>query len=71
MNPSMESFLFSGLIALSGWGVVAVALLLTHLTTVAVTVYLHRNQTHRALDLHPVISHGFRLWLWLTRSWKR
>ena len=41
----MESFLFSGVIALPWWGVVAVALLLTHVTTVAVTLYLHRNQT--------------------------
>jgi len=62
----MESFLLSGVIALPWWGAVAVALLLTHVTTVAVTLYLHRNQTHRAIDLHPAVSHAFRLWLWLT-----
>ena len=44
----------------------AYLLLATHLTIVAVTVYLHRCQAHRALDLHPVIAHGFRFWLWLT-----
>jgi stearoyl-CoA desaturase (delta-9 desaturase) len=42
------------------------ALVLTHITIVPVTVFLHRNQAHRALDLHPVVSHFFRLWLWLT-----
>lgn len=43
-----------------------VALVLAHITIVAVTVYLHRHQSHHALALHPVISHFFRLWLWLT-----
>lgn len=41
-------------------------LVMTHITIVCVTVYLHRHQTHRALDLHPVISHAMRFWLWLT-----
>ena len=62
----MESPLFSGLFALQWWGNVAVALALTHITIAAVTIFLHRHQAHRALDLHPVISHFFRLWLWLT-----
>jgi stearoyl-CoA desaturase (delta-9 desaturase) len=62
----MESILFSGVFALPWWGIPAVALLLTHVTTIAVTLYLHRNQTHRAIDLHPAVSHAFRLWLWLT-----
>jgi stearoyl-CoA desaturase (delta-9 desaturase) len=48
------------------WALVAVAVLLTHITIVAVTVFLHRHQAHRALDLHPAVSHFFRLWLWLT-----
>ena len=38
----------------------------THLTIVSVTVYLHRNQAHRAVGLHPIASHFFRFWLWLT-----
>lgn len=38
----------------------------THLTIVSVTVYLHRNQAHRAVELHPIASHFFRFWLWLT-----
>jgi stearoyl-CoA desaturase (delta-9 desaturase) len=56
----------NGLVALPWWGYVLVALLLTHITIAAVTIYLHRHSAHRALDLHPVVSHFFRLWLWLT-----
>ena len=48
------------------WGYVAVALALTHVTIVTTTIFLHRHQAHRALDLHPAVSHFFRLWLWLT-----
>jgi stearoyl-CoA desaturase (delta-9 desaturase) len=58
--------LFSGLLDLSWWGLVLVALGLTHITIAAVTIFLHRHQAHRALDLHPAVSHFFRLWLWLT-----
>ena len=39
---------------------------MTHVTIVAITIYLHRHQAHRALDLHPALSHFFRFWLWLT-----
>jgi stearoyl-CoA desaturase (Delta-9 desaturase) len=62
----MEFALFSGVVDLPWWGHAAAALLLTHITIVAVTVFLHRHQTHHALDLHPAVSHFFRLWLWLT-----
>jgi stearoyl-CoA desaturase (delta-9 desaturase) len=58
--------LFSGLLDLPWWGLALVALGLTHVTIAAVTIFLHRCQAHRALDLHPVVSHFFRLWLWLT-----
>jgi stearoyl-CoA desaturase (Delta-9 desaturase) len=51
---------------LAWWGYAVIALALTHVTIVAVTVFLHRHQTHRAIDLHPVVSHFFRFWLWLT-----
>lgn len=53
-------------IALPWWGYVIVVLGLTHVTIAAVTIYLHRCQAHRALDLHPAVSHFFRFWLWLT-----
>jgi stearoyl-CoA desaturase (delta-9 desaturase) len=62
----MNSILFSGAFDLPWWGDVIAALLLTHVTIAAVTLYLHRNQTHHAVDFHPVVSHFFRLWLWLT-----
>jgi stearoyl-CoA desaturase (Delta-9 desaturase) len=55
-----------GILDLPWWGYLAVALGLTHTTIAAVTIFLHRHQTHRALDLHPAISHFFRFWLWLT-----
>ncbi|HCX33316.1 MAG TPA: acyl-CoA desaturase [Rhodocyclaceae bacterium] len=62
----LNEFSIPGLIALPWWGDLLVVLALTHVTIAAVTIYLHRNQAHRALDLHPVVSHFFRLWLWLT-----
>jgi stearoyl-CoA desaturase (delta-9 desaturase) len=55
-----------GLFNLPWWGYVLVALAMTHVTIAAVTIYLHRHSAHRALDLHPSVSHFFRLWLWLT-----
>jgi stearoyl-CoA desaturase (delta-9 desaturase) len=58
--------MLNGLVDLSWWGYVLVALALTHVTIAGVTIYLHRHQAHRALDLHPVVSHFFRFWLWLT-----
>lgn len=56
----------NGLIDLPWWGYVLVALGLTHITIASVTIFLHRHQAHRALDLHPLPSHFFRFWLWLT-----
>ena len=58
--------MFNGLIDLPWWGYIVVALVLTHITIASVTIYLHRHQAHRALDLHPIVSHFFRFWLWLT-----
>lgn len=54
------------LLALPWWGYVVITLLLTHVTIASVTIFLHRNQAHRALELHPAASHFFRGWLWLT-----
>ena len=66
--------MFQGLIDLQWWGYVLATLALTHITIASVTIYLHRQQAHRALDLHPVASHFFRFWLWLstgivTKEW--
>ncbi len=62
----MSEFLFDGMVSLPWWGYVVVALALTHMTIAAVTIYLHRHQAHRALDLHPAVAHFFRWWLWMT-----
>ena len=63
-----------GLLDLSFWGYVLVAFGMVQLTMMAVTLYLHRDQAHRSIDLHPVLRHFFRLWIWmtsgmLTREW--
>lgn len=50
------------------WGHVLVTIGLTQVTIAAVTIFLHRSQAHRALELHPIVSHFFRFWLWLTTS---
>lgn len=55
-----------GLISLTFWQAVVVTLALTHVTIASVTIYLHRHQAHRGLDLHPAVAHLFRFWLWLT-----
>ena len=58
--------MFSGFLDLPWWGYVLATLALTHITITSVTIFLHRHQAHLALDLHPVASHFFRFWLWLT-----
>src|SRR6476469_8055319 len=65
-NHRSSILLMFGILDLPWWGYVISALLLTHLTIIAVTLYLHRHQAHRAFHLHPVVSHSCRLWLWLT-----
>ncbi len=64
----------NGLLGFSWWQLVVFTLLTTHITIAAVTLYLHRGQAHRALELHPLISHFSRFWLWLntgmvTKEW--
>jgi stearoyl-CoA desaturase (delta-9 desaturase) len=61
-----DTALINGLLDLSIWQLVLATLLLTHVTIAAVTIFLHRAQAHRAVELHPAVSHFFRLWLWLT-----
>lgn len=62
----LVNWLAHGLLDATWWQMVIVALVLTHITIVSVTVFLHRSQAHRALELHPAAQHFFRLWLWLT-----
>ena len=68
------NFISNGLLDWPVWKVVVATLVMTHITIAGVTIYLHRCQAHRALDLHPVVSHFFRFWLWVstgmqTREW--
>ncbi len=61
---------FYGLLDLPWWGYVVYTLVMTHITMIAITLYLHRAQSHRALDLHPSVAHFLRFWLWLTTGMK-
>jgi len=63
---ALLDWLAHGFSSFNGWEVLAYTLVTTHITIAAVTIFLHRSQAHRALDLHPIPSHFFRLWLWLT-----
>ena len=65
-HDALVAWLSHGVLAASWWQIVIFALVATHITIAAVTIYLHRSQAHRALELHPVVSHFFRFWLWLT-----
>jgi len=54
-----------GALEASWWQVLLFTLATTHVTIAAVTVFLHRSQAHRSVDLHPAVMHFFRAWLWL------
>jgi stearoyl-CoA desaturase (delta-9 desaturase) len=63
-----------GLADLSFWGYVIVTALWMHITMMGITLYFHRDQAHRSVDLHPLVRHFFRFWLWLstgapTKEW--
>ena len=62
----LVDWLAHGLLRASAWQVVVATLVMTHITIVAITVFLHRSQAHRSLDLHPLPAHFFRFWLWMT-----
>ncbi len=59
-------FLDQGLLDAAWWQIVIFTLVATHITIAGVTIFLHRCQAHRSLDLHPAVAHFFRFWLWLT-----
>lgn len=63
---ALINWLAHGLLGASWWQVALFALVATHITIAAVTIFLHRAQAHRALELHAIPSHFFRAWLWLT-----
>ena len=60
--------MLDGLLELPIWGIIIATLVMTHITIASVTIFLHRHQAHRALELHPLVSHFFRFWIWLTTS---
>ncbi|MFT4192528.1 MAG: fatty acid desaturase [Comamonas sp.] len=67
-------WLADGLLNFSWWQIVLYVLVTTHLTIVSVTLFLHRAQAHRSVDLHPAVAHFFRFWLWIgtgmvTKEW--
>ncbi len=67
-SPLMDAavnWMANGLLNLSWWQVLLYTLVTTHITIVSVTIFLHRAQSHRALELGPVPSHFFRFWLWI------
>jgi stearoyl-CoA desaturase (Delta-9 desaturase) len=71
---AIVDWLGNGLWRLSWWQIVLYTLLTTHITIASVTIYLHRHQAHRAMDLHPAVAHFFRFWLWIatgqvTKEW--
>ncbi len=65
LNAAID-WLAHGLWDLTWWQIILFTLAMTHVTIASVTIFLHRHQAHRALDLHPIASHFFRLWLWMT-----
>ena len=71
---ALLDWLSHGFSGFNGWEIVAYTLITTHITIAAVTIFLHRSQAHRALDLHPIVGHFFRFWLWIgsgmvTKEW--
>src|SRR3954465_7892148 len=73
LNAALD-WLANGFWRLSWWQVVLYTLATTHITIAAVTIFLHRAQAHRAMELHPIPAHFFRFWLWLgtgmvTKEW--
>jgi len=63
---NLLDLLQNGILGLSGWGKVLVTLVAMQISLMATTLYLHRDQAHRAIDLHPALRHFFRFWMWLT-----
>lgn len=66
LHDSLIQWLAHGYLDWAWWQIVLLTLAMTHITIAGVTIFLHRCQAHRALDLHPIASHFFRFWLWLT-----
>ncbi|UOF14709.1 fatty acid desaturase [Lysobacter capsici] len=68
MPAFLIDFLAGGLIQASFWELAVYFLVVTQLTIMSVTLYLHRSMAHRSVDFHPALAHVFRFWTWLTTS---
>lgn len=73
MYPILE-FLENGLLNFSAWQIVLYTFIVVQVTLSGVSLYLHREQTHRGIQMNPVIQHFYRFWLWfttgmLTKEW--
>ncbi|KAF1045012.1 DesA family fatty acid desaturase [Xylophilus sp.] len=73
LNAAID-WLGHGLWDLAWWEIVLYTLVTTHITIAAVTIFLHRTQAHRSMELGPIPSHFFRFWLWIgtgmqTKEW--
>ena len=66
LHDGLIQWLAHGYLDWAWWQIVIFTLVMTHITIASVTIFLHRCQAHRALDLHAIPSHFFRFWLWLT-----
>ena len=64
----MFEWWLNGSLDLSVWGKVIATLIMTQITIMSVTLYLHRHSAHNSLDLHPALAHFFRFWIWLTSA---
>jgi stearoyl-CoA desaturase (Delta-9 desaturase) len=74
MSDFIFDFLNHGLTHASWVGKLIYFFIVTQLTIFTVTLYLHRSQTHRGVDFHPVLAHLFRFWSWvstgmITKEW--
>jgi stearoyl-CoA desaturase (delta-9 desaturase) len=68
LHDTIVQWSIQGLADASWWQITAYTLLLTHITIASVTIFLHRAQAHRSLELHAIPAHFFRFWLWLTTA---
>lgn len=57
-----------GLLGTNFWHFLIAMIIMTHITILSVTIYLHRFSAHRSLELHPALQHFFRFWVWLTTA---
>ena len=65
---TMIDILINGIVEFTWIGYVIYTLIVTHITIVAITLYLHRGVCHSAIEIKPALGHFFRFWLWLTTS---